>query len=337
MEQIAELKPLIGTGRACSSVGMPRSTYYARTSGLRAAVPTQRQGRRSARTLSQAERQRALQHLTCEEFIDRSPAFIVACLLDRNVYICSVRTFYRLLRTFVVVMERRRITRHPVYKKPELIAQQPREVWTWDITKLKGPTKGIVYNLYVVLDMFSRYVVGWLLAHREQDVLAKDLIEGACARECIQRDQLIVHADRGSSMTSSTVGLLYDRLGITKSHSRPYCSNDNPYSESQFKTMKYSAGFPERFGSIEDARAFCTEFFDDYNNCMYHSALVMLTPAMVHHGVANKIIQQRQTVLAQAYAAHPERFVNGMPTHQHVPDSVWINKPIDDSNRVLIS
>lgn len=338
MEQINELKPMVGIRRACSSIGVPRSTYYTHTSERVVMEPSPKADRQpSKRRLTDAERQAAMYWLTCNEFVDRAPAFIVASLLDRGIYICSVRTFYRLLETFVVVKERRLVKRHPAYTKPELMAQGPRQVWTWDITKLKGPTKGIVYNLYVVLDMFSRFVVGWLLAHREQDVLASDLIEGACLREGIQPDQLIVHADRGSSMTSSTVSTLYDRLGIIKSHSRPYCSNDNPYSESQFKTMKYSAGFPERFGSIEDARVFCTEFFDDYNNCMYHSALAMLTPSMVHHGIAKTIIERRQVVLTLAYQAHPERFVKGTPKHQHVPDSVWINKPIDDEKRVLIS
>ena len=340
MEQVEELKPIVGIRRACSSVSLPRSTYYARTT-LR--VPTtgvqQQKRRASTRKLSEHEQTTALHVLTSEEagFIDRSPAFIHASLLDRRVYICSPRTFYRLLAVFVIVMERRRITRHPAYSKPELLATAPRQVWTWDITKLKGPCKGIVYNLYVVLDMFSRYVVGWLLAHREQDVLARDLIEGACVREGICADQLIIHADNGSSMKSSTVSSLYDRLGISQSHSRPYCSNDNPYSESQFKTMKYSPEFPERFNSIEEAHEFCGSFLDEYNNTLYHSGLAMLTPAMVHHGKANDVIEQRQAVLTQAYAAHPERFVKGIPTHKPIPDAVYINKPIDDSNRVVIS
>lgn len=338
MEQVEVLKPIVGIRRACCSVSLPRSTYYARTT-LR--VPTtrvrQQQRRASKRKLSEHEQTTALQVLTSEEFIDRSPAFIHAALLDRREYICSPRTFYRLLAVFVLVMERRHITRHPAYSKPELLAVAPRQVWTWDITKLKGPKKGIVYNLYVVLDMFSRYVVAWLLAHREQDVLARDLIEGACLREGISADQLIIHADNGSSMKSSTVSSLYDRLGITQSHSRPHCSNDNPYSESQFKTMKYSAGFPERFNNIEEAHEYCTGFFDEYSNIMYHSGLSMLTPAMVHHGKANDVIEQRQAVLTQAYLAHPERFVNGVPTHKPIPDAVYINKPIDDSNRVVIS
>jgi putative transposase len=184
--------------------------------------------------------------------------------------------------------------------------------------------------------MFSRYVVGWLLAHREQDVLARDLIEGACLREGIHKDQLTIHADRGSSMTSLTVSQLYDRLGITQSHSRPYSSNDNPYSESQFKTMKYSAGFPERFGSIEESREFCGGFFGEYNNCMYHSGMARLTPEVVHYGKAHVVIEQRQAVLAQAYTEHPERFVKGMPKHKSAPDAVWINKPFEEANRGVI-
>lgn len=333
MNQMATLKPFVSIRRACCSVGLSRSTYYARMSECAEPTPIHRSERPvSVRKLSEYEQTTALQVVTSEEFIDRSPAFIVACLLDRGTYICSVRTFYRLLRTFVVVMERRRLARHPVYSKPELLATAPLQVWTWDITKLKGPRKGMVYNLYVVLDMFSRYVVGWLLAHREQDILASDLIEGACQREGIENNQLIVHADRGPSMTSSTVSQLYDRLRISQSHSRPYCSNDNPYSESQFKTMKYSAGFPERFGSIEEAREFCTTFFDEYNNSMYHSGLEMLTPAVVHHGTASEVIEKRQHVLNHAFSQHPERFVTGAPTHKPIPHSVWINKPRDGAN-----
>jgi len=234
---------------------------------------------------------------------------------------------YRLLRARSEVRERRRLARHPIYAKPELLATAPNQVWSWDITKLKGPYKWNWYYLYVILDIFSRYAVAWCVAPRESAALAEALIADAVAGQRIGDDQLIIHADRGSSMTSKPVALLLAELGIGRSHSRPHQSNDNPYSESQFKTLKYSAGFPARFGSLADARSFCSDFFDDYNHLHRHGALGLHTPADVHLGRADALQAQRALVLDDAYRAHPERFVRHPPRPPRLPDAAWINRP----------
>jgi putative transposase len=235
---------------------------------------------------------------------------------------------YRILEKEGELKERRNQLVRPHYTKPELLAQGPNEVWSWDITKLKGPQKWTYYSLYVILDIFSRYVVGWMVAHRELGPLARKLIEETCEKQSIQPGQLFIHADRGSSMTSKPVAFLMADLGITKSHSRPSVSNDNPYSESQFKTMKYRPEFPERFGSIEDARAFCQSFFPWYNKEHYHSGLGLMTPEDVHYGKAQRIIEARKDVLYAAYEKHPERFKGRIPKPMPLPDKVWINKPL---------
>jgi putative transposase len=234
---------------------------------------------------------------------------------------------YRLLEQAGEVRERRDQLRHPVYVKPELLASRPNEVWSWDITKLLGPAKWTYFYLYVLLDIYSRYVVGWMVAHRESAALAKKLIAESVRKQSIERGQLTVHADRGSSMTSKPVALLLADLGVTKTHSRPSVSNDNPFSEAQFKTLKYRPEFPDRFGSIEDSRAFCVGFFDWYNNRHYHSGLALLTPVTVHYGEAAAVIERRGDVLAAAYAAHPERFVRRAPQPAAPPTAVWINPP----------
>ncbi|NQW29255.1 MAG: IS3 family transposase [Ignavibacteria bacterium] len=339
MNEIETLRGLIPVSRLCDALGMPRSTYY----NCRKNKPSKtrrtpaKEPRQHPRGLTRKERAEVVRVLMSEMYIDKSPGQIVANQLDEGRYICSERTYYRILHEHNAVGERRAIARRSTFSAPELMATAPRMVWTWDITKLKGHKKGIVYNLYVILDMYSRYVVGWLLAHREQDNLAVELIEASCRREGIQPSQLVIHADRGSSMRSASVSALYDRMHITKSHSRPYCSNDNPYSESQFKTMKYSSRFPDRFESIEAARLFCERFFDEYNNEMYHSGLAMLTPAAVHFGRVEEVVSRRQLVLTQAFQSHPERFVNGKPTHRTPPQKVWINKPINIANHTLNS
>ena len=238
-----------------------------------------------------------------------------------------MRTMYRILEKEGELKERRRQVSRPRYAKPEILARAPNEAWSWDITKLKGPVKWTYFYLYVILDIYSRYVVGWMVAHRELAALARKLIAETCAKQTIQPDQLLIHADRGSSMTSKPVALLMADLGVTRSHSRPSVSNDNPYSESQFKTMKYRPEFPERFGSIEDARAFCQTFFPWYNAGHYHSGLGLLTPADVHHGRASGIIEDRKDVLRAAYEKHPERFKGRIPKPASLPDAVWINKP----------
>jgi putative transposase len=265
--------------------------------------------------------------LHSERFVDLAPAQIWANLLEEHRYLCSVRTFYRILAANGELRERRNQLRHPVYEKPELLATRPNQVWSWDITKLKGPAKWTYFYLYVILDIFSRYVVGWMVAHREAASLAKRLIEESCANQEIESGQLIVHADRGSSMKSKPVALLLADLGATKSHSRPHVSNDNPFSEAQFKTLKYRPEFPDRFGCIEDSRAFCRDFFRWYNNEHYHSGLNLLTPASVHYGDAAEIIRRRQRVLDVAFERHPERFVNKRPTIVGPPKEVWINPP----------
>jgi len=262
-----------------------------------------------------------------DRFVDQAPAAIYAKLLDENRFICSIRTMYRILHEEQEVRERRNILRHSEYSKPELLATAPNQVWSWDVTKLKGPVTWSRYCLFVILDIFSRHVVGWMIAGRETAELAKILIKETCIRQGIDQNSLTIHSDRGPSMTSKSVALLLSDLGVTKSLNRPHVSNDNPYSESQFKTLKTRPTFPKRFGSIEDARAFCHRFFDWYNNEHYHSGIALMTPSMVHYGQAEEQNENRQKVLLDAYGRHPERFVRGKPRALELPKEVWINKP----------
>jgi putative transposase len=265
--------------------------------------------------------------LHSDRFVDMAPAEIHATLLDEGIYHCSVRTMYRILHENQEVRERRRQTQHPTYVKPQLKATAPNQVWSWDITKLLGPEKWNYYYLYVVLDIYSRYVTGWMLAQRESSTLAKRLLRESCQKQQIARDQLTLHADRGSSMSSKPVALMLSDLGVTKTHSRPHVSNDNPFSESQFKTMKYRPEFPKRFGSIQDARAFCQDFFTWYNDEHRHSGIGWLTPKMVHYGYEKEVRNFRQEILNQAYQQHPERFINKKPMMPELPEEVWINPP----------
>lgn len=259
--------------------------------------------------------------------MDDSPAEVYATLLDEDTYLCSVRTMYRLLARHDEMRERRNQLRHPAYHKPELLATQPNQVWTWDITKLLGPAKWTYFYLYVIMDIFSRYVVGWMVAHRESATLAERLIAQTLTKQGIGRDQLTVHADRGPAMTSKPVAFLLADLGVTKTHSRPYTSTDNPYSEAQFRTMKYRPDFPSRFGSIVDARTFCRQFFPWYNTEHHHSGIGLLTPETLHYGRAEAATAARRKVLLAAYAAHPERFVNKPPEPPALPTAAWINPP----------
>jgi len=268
-----------------------------------------------------------LETLHSERFLDQAPAQVHATLLDEGAYLCSPRTMYRLLDAAHEIKERRDHVRRPHYAAPELLAMRPNEVWSWDITKLLGPAKWTYFYLYVILDIFSRYVVGWMLAPHESAALAERLIAETCAKHGIAPGQLTLHADRGASMRSKPVALLLADLGVTKTHSRPHVSNDNPFSEAHFKTLKYCPQFPERFGSIEDGRAFGQGFFRWYNREHRHSGLGFLTPAAVHFGEAATVRAHRQHVLAAAYAAHPERFVNGRPQPADLPQAVWINPP----------
>lgn len=272
-----------------------------------------------------------IETLHSDRFVDHAPATIYATLLDEGRYHCSIRTLYRILTAQAAVRERRNQLRHPVYQKPELLATAPNQVWSWDITKLLGPVTWSYFYLYVILDIFSRYVVGWMLAPAESAALAQRLITTTCLKQQIEPGQLTLHADRGSSMTSKPVALLLADLGITKTHSRPYTSDDNPFSEAQFKTLKYRPDFPERFGSLEDARFFCQRFFAWYNSEHRHSGIGLMTPAAVHEGRAATMRDARHQVLRAAYAAHPERFVSKPPQPPRLPHTVWINPPTKQS------
>ena len=324
MTAVDQLAPTVGIASACEALGLARASFYRRP----VFGPMPLKIRPSpARALSPDERATVRGVLNSTRFQDCAPAAIQATLLDEGQYLCSTRTMYRVLNEDGASRERRDQLTHPAYQKPELLATAPNQLWSWDITKLRGPVKWNYFYLYVILDVFSRYAVGWMLALRESAALATTLIEETCSKQIIQPDQLTVHADRGSSMRSKPVAFLLADLSITKTHSRPYTSNDNPYSESQFRTMKYRPEFPDRFGCIQDARAFCQRFFAWYNDHHRHSGIGMLTPAMVHFGQAPAIREKRQSVLDAAYLAHPDRFVRKPPTPLPLPKEVWINKP----------
>jgi putative transposase len=325
-QTVEDLTPIIGTRPACRALGAAPATIYRRRT-----PPAPRPARPrpvSPRALSGPERDAVLAELHSERFVDCAPAAVWATLLDEGRYLASQRTMYRLLAAqHGGVRDRRDQLEHPAYQRPELLAERPNEVYSWDITKLLGPAKWTYFYLYVILDVFSRYAVGWTVQHRESSEVAKDLIAQVCEQQQIVRDQLTVHADRGSSMTSKPVTFLLADLGVLKTHNRPYTSTDNPYSEAQFKTLKYRPGFPQRFDSIEHARAFCRQFFDWYNHHHRHSGIGLMTPATVHHGRAEAVNADRARVLAAAYAATPERFVRRAPRPPALPTAAWINKP----------
>ncbi len=324
-QTVQELAPLVGTRPACRALGASPATIYRRRRPPTPRVPRPRPP--SPRALSQEERGVVLAALRSERFVDSSPAQVWATLLDEGTYLASERTMYRLLAANDELSERRDQLTHPAYERPELLAERPNEVWSWDISKLKGPAKWTYFYLYAVLDVFSRYCVAWTVQQRESGPIAEALIAQAVEQQQITRGQLTVHADRGSSMTSKPVAFLLADLGVTKTHSRPYTSTDNPYSEAHFKTLKYRPGFPQRFDSIEHAREFCREFFAYYNHHHRHSGLGLLTPATVHHGKAKQVHAQRARVLDAAYTRNPERFVRHAPTPPPVPTAAWINKP----------
>jgi putative transposase len=327
---VSELVPIVGAAAACQAVGQPRSSWYRRHRRSPAPPRQPRPAPRpQPRALSAAEQAQVLEVLHAERFWDAAPATVYATLLDEGSYLCSPSTMYRLLRRQGETGDRRRHATHPARVKPELLATRPNQCWSWDITKLAGPAKWTWYYLYTILDIFSRYVVGWMVAARETALLAERLLADTITAQGIQPDQLTVHADRGTSMTSKPVAMLLADLGVTRSHSRPHVSNDNPYSESQFKTLKHHPTFPERFGCIQDTRAFCQRFFGWYNFEHRHSGIGLLTPADVHYGRADQVITARAAVLDAAYAAHPERFVGKQPQPPRLPEAVWINKPID--------
>jgi putative transposase len=334
MDAVLLLSATVGIESACDVLGVARASFYRQRplvgptlSPLVPAAPAPRPT--PPRALDAEELQTVRAVLNSERFQDCSPAAINATLLDEGQYLCSTRTMYRVLEQDIATRERRDQLTHPQYHKPELLATAPNQLWSWDITKLRGPAKWTYFYLYVILDVFSRYVVGWMLAPRESAELAKKLIEETCEKQNIQPGQLVLHADRGTAMRSKALALLLADLGVTKTHSRPYTSNDNPYSESQFRNMKYRPEFPDRFGCIQHGRAFCHVFFPWYNDEHRHSGIGMMSPAMVHHGTAVAVREHRQHVLDAAYHDHPERFVRRPPSALQLPTEVWINKPIN--------
>ena len=312
----------LGTLALCEALGEPRASWYR----SRKPRPMVSPPPRSPQRLTDVEELRVLDTLNSERFQDMAPGETHATLLDEGVYLCSERTMYRILSRHGQTIIRRQSAPR-VYAKPELLATRPNELWSWDITKLKGPAKWTYYYLYKVLDVYSRYIVGWMVAYRESAALAQDLIAEACLKQEILPGSLTVHADNGSSMTSGTLAQLLTDLGVSKTHSRPHVSNDNPFSESVFKTLKYRPGYPACFGSIEDARSFCREFFAWYNTEHRHSGIAMVTPENVHYNAHQDVLTARSLILTRAFQNHPERFVKGVPTVQQVPTKVWINKP----------
>lgn len=326
MEATKRLASVANWTGACQALGVARSSAY--RFWKRKDNPVQpKDPVKPGRSLSDAEKEQVLLVLHSERFRDLAPQEVYATLLDEGVYLCSVRTMYRILEGNKEVRERRNQAAHVEYAKPELLATRPNELWSWDITKLKGPVKWSYFHLYVIIDVFSRYVVGWMVADRESSELAKRLISETIRKQEADGAGLTIHADRGSSMKSKCVALMLSDLGVTKTHSRPHVSNDNPFSESQFKTMKYRPEFPARFGCIEDARAFGVDFFDWYNNEHHHSGIALLTPETVHYGLAEEVNLKRNVTLERAYQLHPERFVRKQPEPPQLPTAVWINPP----------
>jgi putative transposase len=323
------IEAMLGTRAACVAVGRSRATHYRHQAPPKAASTTSRLA--PPNKLTDEEMDQILDVLRSPRFVDLSPAQVFHILLDEGTYLASVSTYYRLLRANGEIRERRRQATHPPRVRPELVARRPLVVWSWDITKLKGPQRGEYYDLYVVLDIFSRYVVAWCVAPTESGELAKELIGDAVARHQVPPGQLTVHADRGSSMTSNPVVELLAFLGIGRTHSRPHVSNDNPFSEAQFKTLKYCPAFPERFGCIQDARAFCETWFAYYNHEHRHSGIGYHTPASVHYGTATEVRAQRQETLNDAYTANPARFRHRRPQPPKLPTVAWINEPTQDA------
>jgi putative transposase len=330
-DAIAELTPLVGVRAACRATGRPQASHYRRHRQSPKPDRPARPRRPQPRALSPVERDTVRALLNSPEFVDKAPATVYHELLDEGVYVASVSTMYRILRAHGEVKERRRQATHPARVKPELVATGPNQVWSWDITKLLGPAKWTYYYLYVILDVYSRYVVGWLLADRESAALAERLLADTIVKQRVEPDQLTIHADNGSSMASKPVAFLLADLGVTKSHSRPRTSNDNPYSEAQFRTLKYRPDFPDRFGSLAEARAFCQGFFVWYNTEHRHSGVAWHTPHNVHYGHDNTIREVRAEVLAAAYNRNPERFVRKHPEPADLPTAAWINKPAENA------
>jgi len=326
-DAITELEPLVGTRKACAATGRPQANHYRRHRKSPAPARPPRERKPQPRALGAAERAQVRAVLNSEQHVDKAPAAVYHELLDDGIYLASISTMYRILRDHDEVHERRRHAVHPARVKPELVATKPNMCWSWDITKMHGPAKWSYYYLYVIIDIYSRYVVGWLIAEHESAVLAEKLLADTIAKHGIEADQLTLHADNGSSMASKPVAFLLADLGVTKTHSRPHTSNDNPYSEAQFKTLKYRPDFPNTFGSIEHARTFCQDFFTWYNTEHYHSGIGWHHPIDIHYGHAETIRTARTQTLSDAYARTPERFVRKHPEPAALPTAAWINKP----------
>ena len=325
MDASLELSADIGKKSSCFAFNIPRASFYRFHTPK---APAIKQRAESLISLSNVEQQTVLDLLHSEKYQDKAPYQVYASLLDNGIYHCSIRTMYRLLeKEHGCVKERRQQVQRPNYKKPELLATAPNQVWSWDITKLKSITKWTYFYLYVIMDIFSRYVVGWMVAYREKTVLAQRLIQETCQKQGIEPGQLGLHADRGASMKSKGVAQLLVDLGVTKTHSRPHVSNDNPYSEAQFKTLKYCPQFPSRFGSIEDARSFCQDFFAYYNKEHHHSGIGLVTPEQLHYDLAQEVYDYRSLILKQAFEKNPERFKGKIPRPPALPEAAWINKP----------
>ena len=327
IDMIDNLSDHMTINKICADIGIPKSSYYYWKKKEEDQGEKETSKYQPSWSLLLEEKEMILSIMNSEDYYDKSPAYIYYSLLDSGVYLCSIRSMYRILKENDQSKERRKIIHHGKYEKPELLAEKPNEVWSWDITKLKGPAKWIYYYLYVIIDIFSRYVVGWHIAYREESQIAKELIYQSLLKQEISKDQLTIHADRGSSMRSKPVAVLLSDLGVTKSHSRPYQSNDNPYSESQFKTLKYQPLFPERFENIESARDYCRDFFQWYNQEHYHSGIGYYTPESVHYGYCNEIYNNRSEVLLDAYFTNPGRFRNKIPRPLKPPKEAWINQP----------
>lgn len=327
IQAIPALAPTVGITAACEAVGLPRSSFYRAQAPAPLSRPSPTMRAASPRALTAPEKTVVRETLNSERFQDQAPREVYATLLDEQRYLCSWRTMYRILAENQPVCERRNQLQHPVYAKPELLATRANQLWSWDITKLRGPVTWTYYYLYVILDVYSRYVVGWMIAERESEELAQELIRESCRKQGIQPGQLTLHADNGSAMIAKSVAQLLIDLDVVKSHSRPHVSDDNPYSEAQFKTLKYRPDYPDRFGCLIDAHTWAQAFFAWYNQVHHHTNLGLLTPAVVHTGQAECVRQKRQQVLQMAYAAHPERFVKGAPVPAQLPVAVWINPP----------
>jgi transposase InsO family protein len=327
-DAVVALAPASGMiAAACAALGVSRASVQRRRARLIAPPAPRRPQPRSARALTAPQRQIVLDLLHAPRFADQAPAEVYASLLDQGVYHCSIRTMYRILDQHDEVRERRNQLRHPVYRKPELLAERPNQVWSWDITKLMGLTKWSYFYLYVILDIFSRRVVGWCVADAETATLFKPLFDDAISKHQVPPGQLTLHADRGGPMKAKATALLLADLGVTRTHNRPHTSNDNPFSESHFKTLKYQPRFPQRFGCIEDAKSFCRSFFDWYNQDHHHAGIGLMTPDQVHYDQTDAVHAMRQQTLDHAFRENPERFVNKAPTPPNKPAAAWINPP----------